>query len=587
MKTTRLTIAVLLWLSMSGEDAFAAACTSVATGNWNARTTWGTAAVGCVGDADGDGIPEAGDTAIIANTHTVTVNANTTVGAVTVNAGGTLIVPNRNFTVNGATNVTGTLSQTDTAGTMTFIGLVTINAGGVWDNAINEAITFQGGLTHNGATFTGGTATQTFDTNSQAIAGASPIGFGGVVAVGNGITVTNNNTNIVTIVGNLTGGAGSTWVNGANSTLNYGGALEPMRNRTFNASAAGNTVNYNSAGAQTVKLPTAGYYHLTLSGSGVKTMPGTAMTIGGNFTLSGTASATAAQALTVNGNVDIGAGTTFDASTFSHSVAGNFTNSGTFTAVTSTVTMNGAANRNIAGTSATTFNNLTVNNASGVTLSGATNTTVSTLLTLTSGVVTTGANTLITTANCNAPSVSRPVGGGHIAGFLQKRIPTGAPVSCTFEIGDATTYRPVAFTFASVTTAGNVTGSVTQSAGDHPDTTNNASGINDTRSVNRYWTFTNSGVAFTTFNATFNYVGGDVDGIATPANFVIARGDTCIGSGAGRTCATWATTTPSAPPTSTQASANGFAAFGDFAIGEWETPNFSREPQFIYTRELY
>ena len=205
MKTTRLTIAVLLWLSMSGEDAFAAACTSVATGNWNARTTWGTAAVGCVGDADGDGIPEAGDTAIIANTHTVTVTS-VTVGAVTVNAGGTLNVPGVTFTVNGATAVSGTLAHvTGTAGTKTYIGLVTINAGGVWNNAINEAVTFRGGITHNGTTFTGGTGTQTFRTNNQVIGGASPINFGGVVAVAGNITITNNNTNVVTIAGNLTG----------------------------------------------------------------------------------------------------------------------------------------------------------------------------------------------------------------------------------------------------------------------------------------------------------------------------------------------------------------------------------------------
>jgi len=170
---------------------------------------------------------------------------------------------------------------------------------------------------------------------------------------------------------------------------------------------------------------------------------------------------------------------------------------------------------------------------------------------------------------------------------LQKRIPTGAPVSCTFEIGDATTYRPINLTFASVSAAGNLTGSVSQTAGDHPDTTSNASGIDGTLSVNRYWTLTNGGVAFTTFSATFNYVGGDLDGSATAANFVIARGASCSGSGAARTCATWATTTPGAPPTSTQASANGFAAFEDFAIGEPKDPNFSREKEFIYTRELY
>lgn len=567
------------------EQAMAVACTSVASGNWNVRSTWGTAAAGCAG-APG-GIPGAGDTATIANTRTVTVNVNTTVGAVTVNAGGTLNVRGVNFTVNGATGISGTLAHvTSTAGTKTYIGLVTINAGGVWNNAINEAVTFRGGITHNGTTFTGGAGTQTFANNDQVIGGTSSINFGGAVAVAANRTVTNNNTSVVTIAGNLTGGnANSIWVNGANATLNYGGAAAPMNTSRLTASAAGNTVNYMRAGTQTVKLQNATYFNLSLSGNNTKTI-GT----GGS------------QTLTVAGNLTIGAGVTYNGTTRNPAVnlAGNFSNSGTFNSGTGRFTFNGtSAVTPQLLTGAATFTNMGVNNT-GIGLQLASNITVTTAsagtLILTDGVIDTQAFTLIITRNCNVAGLVQRLAAtsGWIAGNLQKRIPTGTPVSCTFEIGDATTYRPINMTFARVTTAGNVTGWSSQSAGDHPDTTANASGVDSAKSVNRYWTLTNSGVIFTTSGATcsatpscatFNYVAGDLDDVGSLPT-VVVRGSSCAGSGGSRTCSTWASLTPSSA-SSTQTTVTGLTAFGDFAIGQAKTPNFSREPQFIYTREIY
>lgn len=58
---------------------YGTACTSIATGNWNAQTTWGPGGTGCVGPVGG--IPGNGDTVTIANTHTITVNVNTTIGS--------------------------------------------------------------------------------------------------------------------------------------------------------------------------------------------------------------------------------------------------------------------------------------------------------------------------------------------------------------------------------------------------------------------------------------------------------------------------------------------------------------------------
>lgn len=129
------------------------------------------------------------------------------------------------------------------------------------------------------------------------------------------------------------------------------------------------TVEYGGT-AQTVSLET--YGNLTLSsssGSVVKTMPASAMSISGNLTTSmgtGTAVAfTAGAAITVAGHVTLGTGTTFSGGAFAHSVGGNWTNQGTFTGGTSTVTMNGP-DTVLAGTGVHNFFNLTIGR-SGIT----------------------------------------------------------------------------------------------------------------------------------------------------------------------------------------------------------------------------
>ncbi|RZI43057.1 hypothetical protein EGT07_09390 [Herbaspirillum sp. HC18] len=367
-----------LLASICALPAAAVTCTSNQTGNWNVASTWS----GCTGgNGSTANTPGSNDTAIIANGHTVTANVTVTVAAVTVNTGGTLNIAGQNWTVNGATNISGTLIHTSTGGNAIFAGIVTVNSSGRWDNTQNESVTFRGGITNNGTWINSGNATQTFDTNSQVIAGSSPILFGGQVNINSAVTVTNNNTNTVTISGNLTGAANSTWVNGADSTLNYLGTSAPMGNRGFTASASPNTVNYSAAGNQTIKSAT--YHHLALSTSGNKTLPG-ALTVNGNFTTSGTASTTAAGAMSVGGDFTIGSGTSFNAGSYAHNLQGNFSNSGTFTPATSTFTFNGSAAQTISGV--TSFSSVTIANTSA-TVSAANNINVSGTLSVSSGAV--------------------------------------------------------------------------------------------------------------------------------------------------------------------------------------------------------
>jgi hypothetical protein len=108
--------------------------------------------------------------------------------------------------------------------------------------------------------------------------------------------LTNNNT--LTVGTALSGNGRLT--QGIGATLNIGGTSVIS---ILTATANGNTVNYTGAD-QTVY--TGDYHHLTLSGSGVKTLQTGTDNITGDFTTTGTVSATAVTGLNITGSVDRG-----------------------------------------------------------------------------------------------------------------------------------------------------------------------------------------------------------------------------------------------------------------------------------------
>lgn len=526
----------------------------------------------------------------------------TSTGASTVNVGGNFGSGGTLTTTNtGTINFNGAAAQSigayttynnvtinKSAGTATLLGATTMTGalavtGGTLDNAtfalgVGGNLTVNGVLTGTTGAITLSGAAATIDgtgsitsttgalriTAAKSILPAASLTIGRTIQIVGAITVTNNGTVNSTSATGITGSvAGSTWTNAANSTLNISGAAL-LATGTLNASAAGNTVNYNGA-AQAVKGASTGrYYHLTLSGSGAKTMPPpviSGLLVGGNFTMAGTASATAADMIRVSGNFSLGAGTAFNNNTFGHGIAGNFTNSGTYTPATGSINFNGTALQTLTG--ATTFYRIQVSNNAGISL--ANSMTVSNMLIFNNGNLITNANTIITTSNC-ATSVSRV--SGHVVGNLRKRIPAGAS-TCTFQVGSGTSYTPLVATFVAGTTSGNLTAST--AGADHPSIA--SSGINPARSVNRYWTLTNGpaplvGLPAAGFSATFNFINGspvDFDAGSVPANFIVQRWNG----------ATWGATTLNATCTATPATnlckqVNGLTAatFGDFAIGE-------------------
>jgi MSHA biogenesis protein MshQ len=420
---------------------------------------------------------------VVVSAGTTTLGKSTTIdGDLTVNAGATLAPGNNATSVAGDFIVNGTINGT-AAFTLSGSGTNIDGTGSITD-----------------------TGTVTLGTGNKTILSTASLSFAGTVAINGARTITNNGS--ITVVGNLTGSvAGSTWVNAANSTLNAQGTL--LTTGTLTANAAGNTVIYADTVTQVVKQPSAGYFNLSLAGTGSKTMPAGTMTIGGDLS--------------------IGTGVTYNGTTNNPviNLAGDFTNGGTFNSGTGVFTFNGASGQNITGT--TTFTNMTVNDAGGINL--ANNVTVGTAatgtLTFTNGLITTGANNIIVASGA---TIAGPSASSYVVGNFQKAYAANANLSFfagnDFPIGDASNFTPVAITAGTTTTAGSLT--VSTLTPDHPQVLVPiaSTGIDATHSVNRYWQFTNSGITVgTAISATFTFVASDVDLGANPAAFIVQRFD--------------------------------------------------------------
>ena len=202
--------------------------------------------------------------------------------------------------------------------------------------------------------------------------------------------------------------------------------------------------------------------------------------------------------------------------------------------------------RFVAGTE--TLNNLTVNRTgAGADLGLGSALTVNGTLTLTSGTITTGANTI----------TLRPAGtltrtSGWINGKLGMPVGTGSP-TIVYEVGSAAVYTPIDLSFQNVTVAGSIAGGVV--ATDHPNIA--TSGLQPTKSVNRYYSIVNTGVTLTSYSATLRFVAGDIDAGTLTDSVEVRRF-----SGGSWNFETTGTRT------STSTQVTGVTAFGDLAIGE-------------------
>ena len=424
---------------------------SAGTGNWGTAATWQESTDGA-NWATATAAPTSADGLVtIRNGHTVTLAANATASNLTIDVGGTLNTGvTFTFGVTGASNITGTMTLAGT-GAKTFTGDVDINAGGVWNETGVSNYSFVGNFINDATTFTANTGVHTFSGTAKTFSGATTTTIGSVAVTG---TYTNNGT---LTVGTALSGAG-TLTNSSTGTLNVNGtcSVTTLTNNgnitstgtraitsttitnnlnwnmdgtgtvtaftnaangvlsisatptipTFTAlttSAAGNTVNYDGLGAQTVRVNA--YSNLILSGSGAKTCAVT--TVSNDFTLSGTATVTHGATLAITRDLLLNGGT-FTTGNFTLSVGRNLALSG------GNLTTTGAFACTVTGTTTITSGTLTLPVSAGnktftglVTLNGGTLTGASATVVLGSGITnTSGTVTLTGTATMNTTAAT-------------------------------------------------------------------------------------------------------------------------------------------------------------------------------------
>ena len=209
-------------------------------------------------------------------------------------------------------------------------------------------------------------------------------------------------TNSLTVTNDITVSSGTLNANNLNFTL--GGNW--LDNGTFTPGTG--TVTFDGTNQTITKTTGETFNHLTLSGSGTKTL-------GGN--------------VTTNGNLTIDAAAILDITTnnYNVNVGRNWINNGNFLAQNGTVTFNGTVAQTIGGTAITNFKNITLNNATGASLTNAQN--LIGTLNLSVGTFATNAQvfTLISDINGTARIETIPAGAditGNIT--MQRYIAAGA-----------------------------------------------------------------------------------------------------------------------------------------------------------------
>ena len=543
-------------------------------------------------------------TALFDNTIGTTISgAFTDFNNVTINSGKTLIAHATDMGVMGTfNNNTGTFTHnsgevtfsnvSSITGSTTTFNDVEIGSGTLTGHPTNFNVegnwTFTGGTytSNNGkVTFSGGAATQTVSgltTSFYDIEINKTVGT--KVDAATDITVTNLLTITEGILDvnaqSLNGSGGITMVSGdlqLGETPSPAGGIPEL---TGTYTMTGGTVTLDGAGAQTLNTSPTGattYFNLVLTNTGAKTLTGLAI-INGDATVSGVAT------VGPHGNFVQAFGKTFTytstgTTSFSNDFSvGNFTQNST----TGTVNLNGnnmtvlgatynyttgvfslsgrvifddsqlAAAQTITGVSLG-FNDLEINNTSGVNIN--IDETVNGILYFTDGNLVTAANKVII---ATGGSISRT--SGHVEGFLQMPF-SGATLTQTFVVGTGTDYTPAVVTFAAISVAGDLICSSV--SGDHFDIL--SSDINSLKSVNRYWDISNSGITFTTYDLTLNFVVGDIDLTASTSDFSIFK----------RTAGVWSDLNTGANiiANATNTTATGNTAFSHFAIGQKIDPS--------------
>lgn len=335
---------------------------NVTSGTWSTLASWqkwnGSAWVTPTAANDYPGGLASGANVTIRDGHTITINATpannlgsltigggvsgtltgdgsirsvTVSGNLTVNAAGTFDLNSNNITVNGTSQINGTLSDGSGSGTNIFGGLVTISGTGNLSTANNSNYTFGGGITNAGTFNKSGTGTVTLSA-TQTISSTTAMTLAGNLTANVGANITYSGSNTITqanscvyngnlstsstvllsitgscsVSGNLNIGAGSTYrASGSNLTITgtstvagtFGDNNDSGTNIFTGALTVGSTGTFSTANASPFTF-SAG-----ISNSGTFNKSGT-----GAVTLSATQTISTSTAMTLAGNITANAG---------------------------------------------------------------------------------------------------------------------------------------------------------------------------------------------------------------------------------------------------------------------------------------
>lgn len=178
------------------------------------------------------------------------------------------------------------------------------------------------------------------------------------------------------------------------------------------------------------------------------------------------------------------------------------------------------------------------------------NRTVNGTLTLAGGNINTNSNTL---AIGGSGTVLRT--SGHVIGNLRKSL-SGSQDNKTFEVGTANGYSPVTIDFGNITTPGDLIVKATE--------TTQPNVVTASETIKRFWSITNSGIAFDNYAATFSYLSEDFTG--QNINEGTDEATLVVGKYSG---STWSF--PAIGSRNTEANTiqiTGVTSFSDFAIGK-------------------
>jgi hypothetical protein len=311
---------------------------------------------------------------------------------------------------------------------------------------------------------------------------------------------TSLNSGVLSVTGSFSQSGGT--INLNTGTLDVKGSLSKTSG-TFNENTG--LISFTGTAAQTISTndATRNLYNVTVNNTNGLSIsaPATNLTIANNLNLTSGKLAIGSNTLTLNGTVS--------GMTASQCITGSSTSNLTIGGTGTLGTL--FFDASTPGTS-NQVNTFILNRPASGMLALGNDINIRTTLTLTNGLINTGANKVILNAT---GSLGRT--NGYVNGNLQKNVATGSSVTRTFEVGDAANYTPVSLTFASVTTAGDLNVSTATPLSSQSNI--GSIYLNTSVAVNRYWNVDNvNSLVFTTYNGTFNFAAGDIIGSASTSS---------------------------------------------------------------------